>query len=175
MLIFRLEKTDATLWDEVKRIFEGFERTAFAKELKAVFENLHDKELIQALEETRWTGRPGYPIKVMWQILIASYVLDIPTIQELIRTFHRDLFLAGLCGIYSEAEIPSRFAYYRFIKKLIAYRELIERCIAKTIEALRKRFPDLGETVAMDSTDVPTYANKFRKPCSDPDAKWGVK
>ena len=33
---------DSAIWDEVKRIFSGFERTAFAKELKAVFENLND-------------------------------------------------------------------------------------------------------------------------------------
>ena len=72
---------DADLWDEVRRIFEGFERTTFAKELEAVFENLQDVELLKALEKTRWTGRPGNPIKVMWKTTIASYVLDIPTIE----------------------------------------------------------------------------------------------
>lgn len=166
---------DAALWDEIARIFAGFEQTAFARELKAVLENLHDEELLEALEKTRWTGRPGYPIKVMWRSTIASYVLNIPTIQELVRTLHRNPFIAIQCGICSQEEIPTRFAYYRFIKKLIDYRELIERCMAKTIEGLKKRLPGFGDTVAIDSTDIATYSNRYKKQPSDPDARWGFK
>lgn len=166
---------DAALWDEVKRIFEGFERTAFARELNAVLDNLHDEKLLEALERTRWTGRPGYPIKVMWQTTIAGYVLDIPTIQELIRTLHRNPFLAIQCGILSDQEIPTRFAYYRFIKKLTAHKELIEKCMAKTIEAIMGSFPDFGEVIVVDSTDIPSYSKRYKKPPSDPDAGWGFK
>ena len=80
---------DAALWDEVKRIFAGFEQTVFAKELRAVFANLHDEELLEALEKTRWTGRPGYPVKVLWRTIVASYVLDIPAIERLIKTLSK--------------------------------------------------------------------------------------
>ena len=170
----RAKSQDAALWDEVKRIFEGFERIAFAKELKAVFENLHDEELLEALQKTRWTGRPGYPIRVMWRTIIASYVLDIPTIEGLRRRLE-DPFIAILCSIHSDAEIPSRFTYYRFIKKLKAHRELIEKCMAKTIEVLKKKLPGFGETVVIDSTDIESYVNWSRKPLSDADAKWGVR
>ena len=166
---------DADLWDELKRIFEGFERTAFTRELKGIFENLHDKELLEALERTRWTGRPGYPIKVMWRTTIASYVLDIPTIQELIRTLHRNPFLAIQCGILSYPEIPTRFAYYRFIKKLVTHKAVIEKCMAKTVEAIKDKLPELGQVLAIDSTDVPTYSKRYKKPPSDPDAGWGFK
>jgi hypothetical protein len=166
---------DSVLWDEVRKIFAGFERTAFAKELSAVFDNLHDQELLEALQRTRWTGRPGFPIKVMWRTLVASYVLNIATIQELIRTLHRNPFVAVQCGICSDNAVPTRFAYYRFIKKLMAHEDLIEKCMAKTIETLKKRLPDLGKTVAVDSTAISTYANRFKKPNSDPEAGWGVK
>lgn len=131
--------------------------------------------LLVAVREYRWAGRPGYPTKVMWRTLIASYVLSIPTIQELIRTLHRNPFVAVQCGIHSDAEIPTRFAYYRFIKKLIAHSELIEKCMAKTVNALKEQLPGFGEIVAVDSTDVPTYSNRYRKLPSDPDAKWGFK
>lgn len=166
---------DAVLWDEVKRIFSGFERTAFAKELRAVFENLHDEELIEALENTRWTGRPGFPIKIMWKTIIASYVLDIFTIQGLIRMLHRNPLVAVQCGICSDEEIPTRFAYYRFVKKLISHTALIEKCMAKTIEAIKDKLPEFGETIVVDSTDVPTYSKRYKKPQSDPDAGWGFK
>lgn len=168
------ESQATDLWDEVRRIFEGFEKTAFAKELEAVFENLHDEELLEALEKTRWTGRPGNPVKVMWRTIIAGHVLDIPTIEGLRRRLEEP-FLAIQCGIYSYAEIPSRFAYYRFIKKLIAHTALIEKCIAKTIEAIKGKLPEFGKTVVVDSTDVPTYSKRYRKPPSDSDAKWGFK
>lgn len=168
----QVKSQDAELWNEVRRIFEGFERTAFAKELKAVFDNLNDENLIAALEKTRWTGRPGNPIKVMWRTLIASYVLDIPTIEGLKRRLEEP-FLAILCGIHSDAGIPSRFAYYRFIKKLIAHKELIEKCMANTIEALKMQLPGFGETVAVDSTNVEAYVKWFKKPISDKDAEWG--
>lgn len=168
------ESQATDLWDEVRRIFEGFEKTAFAKELEAVFENLHDEELLEALEKTRWTGRPGNPVKVMWRTIIASHVLDIPTIEGLRRRLEEP-FLAIQCGIYSYAEIPSRFAYYRFIKKLIAHTALIEKCMAKTIEAIKGKLPEFGKTVVVDSTDVPTYSKRYRKPPSDSDAKWGFK
>jgi len=140
-----------------------------------VFENLHDEELIEVLEKTRWTGRPGYPIKVIWRTTIASYVLDISTIQELIRTLRRNLFLAIQCGIYSDSEIPTRFAYYRFVKKLLAHATVLENCMAKTIQAIKDRLLGFGEIVVIDSTDVPTYSKRYKKPPSDPDAGWGFK
>jgi transposase len=166
---------DSLLWQQVREIFADFEQVAYAKELESVLENLHDGELLEALESERWTGRPGYPIKVMWHTWIASYVQDIPTIQELIRTLHRDPILATRCGIHSDREIPTRFAYYRFRDKLIAHKDIIEKCMAKTVKVLGGQLPGFGEMVAGDSTDVPTYSNKYRKPLTDPDAEWGVK
>ena len=166
---------DADLWHEISRIFAGFEKSAYANELSSIFDNLHDEELLEALEKTRWTGRPGHPVRVMWRTAIAMYILNIPTIQELIRTLHRNPFMAFQCGIHSDKEVPTRFACYRFTKKLIAHRELIEQCMAKTIEALQSQLPEFGKIVAMDSTHVPTYANRFTKTPSDKDARWGKK
>ena len=38
------QSQEAALWQEVNRIFASFERTAFARELTAVFQNLQDIE-----------------------------------------------------------------------------------------------------------------------------------
>ncbi|NQT74465.1 MAG: transposase [Chloroflexi bacterium] len=169
------KQSDEALWEEVRRIFAGFETSAFTNELESVFSNLQDEELLHALETTRHTGRPGYPIRVMWHSLVTSYILDIPTIQGLIRRLKENPLIAIRCGIYSNAEIPSRFAYYRFIKKLIGFEDVIEKCMAKTVAKLKEKLPDLGETIAIDSADVPSYVSKWTKTLSDPDAKWGVK
>jgi len=93
------------VWEEVKRIFEGFENSVLSKEIATVFTNLRDKELIEALEKTRWTGRPGYPIEVLWHTIVLSYILNIPTIQELRRRLD-DPYIAFHCGIHHSNQIP---------------------------------------------------------------------
>ncbi|MFC2035104.1 transposase [Chloroflexota bacterium] len=177
-----IEKTDcqvlsSPIWDELEEIFRSFKQADFPDELKPVFDNLHDEPLITALEKTRWTGRRGYPIKVMWRTLIAGYAFEnqIPTIQGLIRTLQKNPSMAFQCGIQSAKEIPSRFAYYRFTKKLIEHTALVEKCMAETLNTINSILPDFGETVAVDSTEVPTYSNRYKKPPSDHEAKWGVK
>lgn len=166
---------DSDLWNEVSKIFAGFEKTAFAQELKAVFDNLQDAELIAILQETRRTGRPGYPIRVMWHTLIAAYCLNIPSLQELRRKLHENPFLAELCGICSEKEVPSRFAYYRFISKLIIHEQTVENCLKKCADLLRSKLPNYGKVVAVDSTVIHTHSNPNKNPISDKDASWTVK
>lgn len=168
---------DAALWDEVKRIFSGFEKTAFAKELKPVFDNLHDEELIEALKRTRWTGRPGYPIKVMWRTIIASYVLNFPTFASLIRNLHNNPLLALTCGITSYDGIPTKYAYSRFIGKLSQpYHVVMVKNVMRSLtRSLYETLPDFGKSVAIDSTDLKAWSNGAKKPKADSDASWSVK
>ena len=54
-------------------------------DLESLFEALPDGELVEALEATRRTGRPGYPIRVMWRTLVASFYLGIIHDTDLVR------------------------------------------------------------------------------------------
>ncbi len=160
--------------DEVERLLSGFE-FASGKDLKTLWADHHIDELVEALESTRWTGRPGYPIGVMWRTLIFYHANHIPSIQQLIRTLHDSPVVAVHCGIYSDAEVPTRFAYYRFMRKLIQHFDHIERCMARTLAAHEEHRPGLWKTIVIDSTDVATYANPYKKPNADPEATWGFK
>ena len=160
---------------DANRIFEDWENSDFAKRLRLVFDNLHDEKLLEALEATRWTGRPGYPIRVMWRTYIASYVLNVGTFTGLIRELHANPFLAYLCGITSREAIPSKYAYCRFLKKLVAHKELVLECMASLAGELGRALPGFGEIVAVDSTDIHAYSNGAKKPSSDPDASWSAK
>ncbi len=173
-VIKRPKSQDAALWDEVYRIFEGFEKSAFAKELRAIFDNLPDRKLLEALEKTRWTGRPGYPIKVMWHTLVASFYLGLVHDTDLVRTLHANPLLAVTCGINSPDGIPSKFAYCRFRKKLVAFNDLVASVLAQCVEALRNALPGFGDTVAVDATDVKAWANGMHQD-TDPDAGTGAK
>jgi hypothetical protein len=69
-----------------------------------------------------------------------------------------------------------------FTAKLRACKPLLDACVDRVTAALREQIPELGQTVAIDASDMPAYGNgqKFlyrggpeRKRYSDPDASWG--
>lgn len=142
--------------------------------LQAVFEALPDQELLKVLEATRWTGRPGYPIRVMWHTLVASFYLGIIHDSDLVRALRNNPLLASACGIDSPEGIPSKFAYCRFRKKLAAFNDQVGKVLADCVEALRGELPDFGKTVAVDATDVKAWANGLHQE-TDPDAGTGAK
>ena len=51
----------------------------------------------------------------------------------------------------------------------------MEQAIAGVVDELKKRLPDMGREVAVDSTDVESCANPRRTRVRDPDAEWGVR
>ena len=77
---------------------------------------------------------------------------------------------------------PSLDACYRFTGKLRANHERLTECIESVLASLRTEYPEMGETIAIDGSDLPAYANgqrtlfkdgPERKVYSDPDASWG--
>jgi hypothetical protein len=135
--------------------------------------------LIADLDDSRWTGRPGYPIRSMVGIALAKTLYSIPTWTKIIALVKEHKDLSEL--IAPDGKVPSVFACYRFTKKLIEYDHLVEKCITKAIQSLGEHNPEFGKNIAIDASDVPAYA-KGRKAaeveegkCSDPDASWGYR
>jgi len=143
-------------------------------DLAALFDALPDDELIEALEATRWTGRPGYPIRVMWRTFVVSYYLGIVHDTDLIRALHANPLLAEACGVDWPDGVPSKFAYCRFRKKLAVFSDLVGNILARCVEALKDALPDFGQTVAVDATDMKAWANGLHHE-TDPDAGTGAK
>ena len=52
---------------------------------------------------------------------------------------------------------------------------MVEDCLNQLTTGLREHLPDLGESVAIDSTDIEAWANPNRKRLADKNAKWGVR
>jgi Transposase DDE domain len=146
-------------------------------ELAALLDSPEIGGLIAELEATRWTGRPGYPIRSMVGMALVKSIYAIPTWS---RTAALVAEHAGLQAALGYA--PSVFACYRFAAKLRAYSDLLDACITSVIDALKDRNPGMGESVAIDGSDLPAYANgqrylskngPERERYSDPDASWG--
>ncbi len=149
------------------------ERRPF-EDLGRLFDALDDAALLERLVETRWTGRPGYPVKIMWRTLIASFALGIVHDTDLVRALHANSQLAAICGINQRRSIPSKFAYCRFRRKLVAFNGLVADVLARCVERLRENLPELGQTLAVDSTDIKAWANCGHHD-TDPDAGTGAK
>ncbi len=149
-------------------------------ELAAVLDATEITTLIADLEATRWTGRPGYPIRAMVGMALAKSLYAILTWTRTVALVREHAALAAV--IAPDGDVPSVYACYRFAAKLREYKPMLDACIASVIRALKKANPLLGWDVAIDASDMPAYANgqRFkskngpeREKYSDPDASWG--
>jgi hypothetical protein len=137
--------------------------------------------LVSALEVTRWTGRPGYPIRLMVGMALAKSIYAVPTWTRTVALVSEH---AGLRAAITGAtpDVPSVYACYRFAVKLRTHGDLLARCLDRVTGALHAHHPDMGENVTTDGSDLPAYANgqrylskngPERERYSDPDASWG--
>ncbi|MGA8353731.1 MAG: transposase [Solirubrobacteraceae bacterium] len=157
-------------------------RRPVAETLAGILESPEVAQLVERLEATRSTGRPGYPLRAMIGMALAKSMYAIPTWTRTVALVKEHAALVAL--IAPGGEIPSHWACYRFATKLREHAPILEQCIADVIGALKKANPLLGWDVAIDASDMPAYANGQRfkskggreraaSEYSDPDASWG--
>ena len=145
------------------------------KQLNAIFKSIPDSDLLADLQAP--TGRPGYTVKVLWRTYIASVVLGLTSFASLIRALQNNPLLAVACGITKYEDIPSKFAYSRFMRKLSQPRYIVmaKNIMRSLTRSLYDALPDFGKSVAIDSTDLKAWSNGAKKHVADPDASWAAK
>jgi hypothetical protein len=148
--------------------------------LKAVLASPEIAALVSELEATRWTGRPGYPIRSMVGMALAKSIYTVPTWTKTVALVREHAALRA--AIAPHGDVPSVYACYRFAAKLRTYGDMLAACLDRVTAALHAEHPDMGTNVAIDGSDMPAYANgqRFlskngpeRERYSDPDASWG--
>ena len=148
--------------------------------LKRLLDSPEIGRLIADLEATRWTGRPGYPIRTMIGLALVKSLYALPTWTKTVALVGEHVALQRVLGC--EDNPPSVWSAYRFAEKLRDNGKAVERCIDGVIEGLRKKLPTYGRDLAIDASDMPAYANgqrylskngPERERYSDPDASWG--
>jgi hypothetical protein len=151
-----------------------------ASELAGLLDSPEIGRLVDELEATRWTGRPGYPLRAMVGMALAKSMYAVPTWTRTVALVREHAALQAALGC--EGEPPSVYACYRFAAKLRAYKPLLDACLARVTASLHEALPEMGADVAIDASDMPAYANgqRFlskngpeRQRYSDPDATWG--
>jgi hypothetical protein len=157
-------------------------RRPVAETLSGILDSPEIAGLVEALEATRETGRPGYPLRSMIGMALAKSLYALPCWTRTVALVREHPALAAV--IAPDGNVPSQWACYRFTAKLRDHAPMLERCIADVIRALKKANPVLGWDVAIDASDMPAYANGQRfvsnggrersdDEFSDPDASWG--
>jgi DDE family transposase len=157
-------------------------RRSLAEDLSRILDSPEVSRLIDELQATRETGRPGYPIRAMIGMALAKSLYSLPTWTRTVALVREHAALAAV--IAPDGAPPSVYACYRFTAKLRAHTDLLETCIASVVKELKKRDPLLGVDIAIDASDLPAYANGQRfvskggrersdDEFSDPDASWG--
>ena len=128
--------------------------------LRLVLEVLPDEGLMVRLEQRRGRGRDDYPVRALWNSLLAGIVFRHESVESLRRELSRNGELRDLCGfdpLGGGQTVPTSHAYSRFLKNLIREQATIDRMFDALIRELQELLPDLGQHLAVDSKAISTY------------------
>jgi len=147
--------------------------------LVRVLDNLPDEQLMRTLEKERGRGRDDFPVRAMWNMIIAMIVFGHGRYADIIREMKRNIQLRYVCG-FMNGKTPDAHNVSRFVSKLMDHQEELLGIFVALSEKLYGLIPDFGESLALDSKWVWSLANKQTKRQrpdgrSEADAEWGVK
>jgi hypothetical protein len=137
-----------------------------------------DEALMRALEQHRGHGRNDYPVRAMWNSVLAGIVFQHDNVEKLRRELSRNGQLRELCGF--DNQVPPPWVYTRFMKTLIEYESLIDGMFDKLVQQLSNALPNFGKHLAMDSKAIESFAehknkNEVADGRRDTDADYGKK
>ena len=181
----------ATISDPFLFRWDSVDQLGDLERLQLVLDALPDEPLMQLLEADRGHGRNDYPVRPMWNSLIAAFVFQHPSIAALRRELLRNGQLRDSCGFdpfAGAAAVPTECAYTRFQRRLRKYQPQIEELFHSTLDELQIELPDLGPVQALDGKELHSLAkgeSSYPLPEDDTqqdtdgrrdrDADWGVK
>lgn len=147
-----------------------------------VFETLDDEELMRKLEAERKRGRDDYPIRAVWNSILAGVVYQHPSTASLRRELLRNGELRQACGFDLSRgmdAVPPEWVYSRFLKKLMRHEGEIREICERLVERLQEELPDYGRYLATDAKALRSYGRPAKKRGHDgrreKDADWGCK
>jgi len=162
------------------RLFEWkeIEELGDLERLRLVLEHMPDEKLMRQLEKERYKGRDDYPVRAMWNSVLAGIVFQHDNIEKLRRELARNGQLREMCGFFGK--VPPDWVYTRFLKKLLKHTKEIDKVFEKLVEQLRELLPDFGKHLAVDSKAILSFArhkNRNQTPDGrrDTDADYGRK
>jgi len=149
--------------------------------LRMVLRVIPDEGLMEKLESYRGRGRDDYPVRAVWNSVLAGVVYQHVSVASLRRELLRNGELRDLCGfdpLLGARAVPSESAYTRFLRNLFRCAGEIEAMFDDLLDRLGLELPELGRHLGIDSKAIPSAGRPSGK---DPDGRrdrdgdWGVK
>lgn len=161
------------MWDEIEKLGD-------LERLRLVLEYIPDEELMRELETERAKGRDDYPVRAMWNSILAGVVYEHLSIESLRRELSRNGQLRHMCGFRSDKEVPESYVYTRFFSKLFIKEDMINDILNKLVNELEELLPGFGGNLALDGKAISSLSKRVNKKEKedgrrDLDADWGVK
>jgi len=141
-------------WKEIENLGD-------LQRLQLALKYLPDERLMRLLESHRGKGRNDYPIRAVWNSILAGVVFQHNSIESLRRELLRNGQLRWLCGFdlaKGAAAVPPAHVYTRFLNLLLRHIEQIEHIFDDLVEQLRQELPGFGTNLAMDGKAINTHA-----------------
>jgi len=154
--------------------------------LRMLLEALPDEDLMRALETERKGRRDDYPLRALWNTVLAGIVFQHEGIESLRRELQRNAQLRQVCGLdvfRGASAVPPEWVYTRFLRKLFRHQAEIDRMLDALVDRLEQLLPGLGRRLAVDSKAIASHGKPLRKGVDatepdgrrDRDADWGTK
>jgi hypothetical protein len=166
-------------WSEVEAL-DDLER------LRLVLVYLPDEQLMLTLERERGLGRNEYPIRAVWNTLLAGIVFQHVGVESLRRELLRNASLRQACGLdptQGAQAVPTSSAYSNFLKTLRKHPAEIEALWSQLLRVLMVELPDFGRYLGHDGKAIQSHGRPLKKEAKgraadgrrDSDADWGAK
>jgi len=130
--------------------------------LRLVLEHMPDQKLMRHLELERGQGRDDYPIRAVWNSILAGIVYQHPSVASLKRELSRNGQLREMCGFRWE-KIPPQWVYSRFFLKLYQHKELVNEIFDTLIKQCYAELPGFGRNLACDGKPINSAARRKKK------------
>jgi len=162
--------------------WQDVEAKSDLERLRLVLDYLPDEALMKKLEAHRDKGRDDYPIRPVWNSVLAGIVYQHSSVESLRRELLRNGELREGCGFdphKGSDAVPPCYVYTRFLKLLIGFKSEIDAMFDTLVETLKGLLPELGFSVAVDSKGVSSAGRPTKETEEDgrrdTDADWGKK
>lgn len=154
--------------------------------LQLALEGMDDEAFMLYLEERRGNGRDDYPVRVMWNLIIAMRIFGHKTVASFRRELKRNSQLRKICGLDDFGRkrhlVPPHRVFTKFLQLLADEQDKIDEIFSSTVIDLSETLPEYGKTQAGDGKFLDSYAKRPAKEQNpkagdraEHDAAWAVK
>lgn len=143
--------------------WQDVEAASDLQRLEMVLSTIPDEPLMQALEAERNRRRDDYPIRAVWNSVLAGVVFQHESIESLRRELSRNAQLRQVCGFppTGAAAVPTAPVYTRLLSRIVdAHLPLVEEMFNELVTEIRKALPDFGKRLVIDGKELPSHARK---------------